>query len=95
MAAGCAIVATDLPVFHEILTDADASWAPAQQPKALADAIRRSVENTVQAEALGQRMRHLAEEYYTWQARGMRLQVLLKTVAKSHHAGKKLQAEVP
>jgi len=93
MAAGCAIVATDLPVFHEVLADDDASWAPAEQPKALADAIRSSVENAARAEAQGQHMRQLAVAY-TWQARGTRLQALLETAAGNHRAGKKLQAEV-
>ncbi len=86
MASGCAIVATDLPVFHEILAKDDAIWAPSADPKALADAIRASAETPGQGERQGARVRQQVEEF-TWQGRGKRLLAVLTKVAENSKMG--------
>ena len=52
MAAGCAIVASDLPVFREVLGQEDASWFDAGNPEALANAIRGLLDNKVRAQCI-------------------------------------------
>ncbi|MFZ4536208.1 glycosyltransferase family 4 protein [Propionivibrio sp.] len=92
MAAGCAIVTTDLPVFREVLAEEDARWAPPEQPKALADAIRACVESPGLAEKLGKRMHQIAAQY-TWQARGTRLREVLERAVASHRPCSSLQTD--
>ena len=77
MAAGCAIVASDIPALREILDDADALWVPPGQPQALADGIRALAESPAKARAMGARVREKARRY-TWHARGEKLAAVLK-----------------
>lgn len=79
MAAGCAIVTSDLPVFHEVLKPNDAAWFPPGDPQGLAQALRTLTENVSLAEALGRRMGERAKDY-SWRARGQRLYGLVEQV---------------
>lgn len=72
MAAGCAIVASDLPALREILGAEDAVWVKAGDAHSLAEGIRGLAANPDLARALGERVRQRAQAY-TWQARATRL----------------------
>lgn len=77
MAAGCAIVATDLPVFKEVLQPADALWAKPGDPASLASALSTLARNPSHAQSLGNRSRELAKAY-SWDARAQRLKSLFE-----------------
>lgn len=76
MAAGCAIVASDLPALREILSDEEAVWVRPGDPDALAAGIRRVGEDVLLASRLGQRVRDKSARY-TWDARADRLIAIL------------------
>jgi len=80
MAAGCAVVAADLPAVREILGENDAAWfAPGDAP-ALARAIRGLAEDPERARRLGEQL-YGKSAAHTWQARGERLAGLLRGIA--------------
>ena len=72
MAAGCAVVASDIPALREVLADGDAQWFEPGDSKALAQAIRALAAEAERARAMGARLREQAKRY-TWAARGERL----------------------
>lgn len=72
MAAGCAIVASDLPALREILEDDDAVWFAPGDARSLAEAIARLAGNPALACRLGERARNKSAAY-TWDARARRL----------------------
>jgi len=72
MAAGCALVVSDLPSVREVLEQDDAVWAVPGDPVSLARAIRALAEDPERARRLGERVREKARRY-TWAARGERL----------------------
>lgn len=72
LAAGCAVVVTDLPVFREVLENDDVRWTPPDNPRALAASIRELIEHPARAQALGACARQRAQDF-TWQARARRL----------------------
>ena len=72
MAAGCAIVATDLPVFKEVLGEQDALWVKPGEPTSLASAIATLAQAPALAQRLGENVRRLALSY-SWDARAHRL----------------------
>lgn len=77
MAAGCALVASDLPSVREILAEDEVVWVPPGSPKALAQAIRTLARDPARARAMALRVREKARRY-TWEARGERLAGLLR-----------------
>lgn len=77
LAAGCAVVATDLPAVREILGAEDAAWAAPGDPASLAAAIRSLTENPAAAEAVAARG-FARVQAYSWQARARRLAGLLR-----------------
>jgi len=79
MAAGCAIVASDLPALRDILPADAAVWARPGDARALADALRGLAADPVRAQALGARVRELARGL-TWQARAEKLEALLGSI---------------
>lgn len=87
MAAGCAIVASDLPVFREILDADDAAWFEPGNPADLAAAIRRLAESPGLAQSLGERLRTKAANF-TWDGRAKRLLALIEEarLAKGYRA---------
>ena len=72
MAAGCAVVASDLPSLREVLDPDDAVWVAPSDPAALASAIRSLAGDAERARRLAARLREKARSY-TWAARGERL----------------------
>jgi len=72
MAAGCAVVVSDLPSLREVLEQDDAVWTAPGDPAGLASAIRGLTEDPDRARRLGTRLREKARRY-TWAARGARL----------------------
>lgn len=72
MAAGCAIVVSDLPSIREVLERDDAVWTAPGDPAGLANAIRALAQDPERARTLGARVRAKARRY-TWAARGERL----------------------
>jgi len=79
MAAGCAIVASDLPALRDILPADAAVWARPGDARALADALRGLAADPARAQALGARVRELAHGL-TWQARAEKLEALLGSI---------------
>ena len=80
MAFGTPIVASRLPSVCELLTDGQtALLAPPSQPRALAEATRRLLEDR----ALARRLAHAARNRvtaYTWERRAERLHTFLQTL---------------
>ena len=77
MAAGCAIVASDLPALREILGEDDAVWVPAGDAYALAQGIRTLIKDPQRAQQLGERV-YARAKAFTWDARAQRIQALLQ-----------------
>jgi glycosyltransferase involved in cell wall biosynthesis len=77
MAAGCAVVASDLPSLREVLDQDDAVWTAPRDAAGLARAIRALAGDPERAQALGARVREKARRY-TWVARGERLARIVK-----------------
>ena len=71
MAAGLPVVASDIPVFREYLTDDDAMLVPPGDPDALAHAMARLAEDAELRARLSARGRRLAGRF-TWQASARR-----------------------
>lgn len=70
MAAGKAILASDLPVLHEVLTDGvTAMLLPPDAPAAWADALAKLRDNPLLGSRLGARAREVFTGHYTWHAR--------------------------
>ena len=82
LAAGRAIVASDLPSIREIVHDGvEALLVPAGDAEALARAIQRVLDDP----ALAERLAHAASEaapHYTWQRRAERLEALFSQIAR-------------
>jgi glycosyltransferase involved in cell wall biosynthesis len=79
LAAGCAVVSTDLPPIHEILGDNEASWASPGDPAGLAAAIRRLTADPAQASAAAA-LGFARVRNYSWQSRAQRLAGLLRQI---------------
>ncbi len=77
MAAGCAVVAADLPSVREALAHDEAIWVPPGDPRALADGIRRLADDPALAQQLGERVRERARAF-TWEARAARLAAIMR-----------------
>jgi len=78
MAAGCAVVAADLPSVREVLAQNEAVWVPPGDPVQLAAAIRRLTSDPERAHRLGERLREKARAY-TWESRAQKLVALMRT----------------
>jgi glycosyltransferase involved in cell wall biosynthesis len=72
MAAGCALVVSDLPSLREVLGPEDAAWVTPGDAAALASGIRALASDPGRARRMGERVRAAARRY-TWAARGERL----------------------
>jgi glycosyltransferase involved in cell wall biosynthesis len=80
MAAGCAIVASDLPAIREVLAEDEAQWVRPGDAEALAAGIRELVKDPARAEGMGARVWQRARAY-TWEARSRRLVAIMREVA--------------
>jgi len=72
MAAGRAILTSDLPVIREVLDDSSAAFAPPEDPSAWSAALTRLLADTELRAALASNARHAVEKY-TWIARAQRI----------------------
>ncbi len=79
MAAGCAIVASDLPSVREILDEDEALWTRAGDAESLAKAIATLAADPARAQQLGARVREKSSRF-TWQERARRLKRLLESI---------------
>jgi glycosyltransferase involved in cell wall biosynthesis len=79
MAAGCAIVASDLPPLRAVLAEDEAVWVRPGDPASLADGIRSLVSDPERARRMGERAREKARGY-TWRARAEGLAGLLRSI---------------
>lgn len=79
MAAGCAVVAADLPAVREILGEDDAAWFRPGEPATLAQAIRALVADPGKARLLGERL-YAKSAAHTWDVRGERLARVLRGI---------------
>ncbi|MBI3370398.1 MAG: glycosyltransferase family 4 protein [Betaproteobacteria bacterium] len=81
MAAGCAVVASNLPALREILAEDDVVWARAGDPEALAAGIRALIADPARARLLGERL-YAKSAQYSWNARGARIAELLRALKR-------------
>lgn len=80
MAAGCAVVASDLPVLREVLADDEAAWFQPGDAKGLADAIRHLSTRPSVASDLGSRLAIKARQF-SWSARAASLRKAVEAIA--------------
>jgi glycosyltransferase involved in cell wall biosynthesis len=81
MAAGLPVVASDFPVYRDILGDgACGLLVPAADPPALARAIEWIFAHPDEAEAMGERGRQRVERHYTWEAERKKLFALYRQI---------------
>jgi glycosyltransferase involved in cell wall biosynthesis len=81
MAAGCALVASDLPPIREILAEDEAMWVAPGDARAIAEAIRALADDPARARRMGERLREKAKRY-TWAARGERIARVLRPLLR-------------
>jgi glycosyltransferase involved in cell wall biosynthesis len=82
MAAGLPVVASDFPVYREILDDgACGLLVPAADPPALARAIEWIFAHPDEAKAMGEQGRRRVERLYTWEAERKKLFALYRQIA--------------
>jgi len=72
LATGRAILASDLPVFHEVLNDKNAVFCPPQNLAEWQAALRALLDDPARREALGQQSRRDAQNY-SWVERARRI----------------------
>lgn len=81
MAAGRPIIASDLPILKEVLTDGhNARLVPPDQPDSLAAAINDLLDNRAAANALAQQGRADVTQY-TWQKRAQDIRLFIRNLA--------------
>jgi glycosyltransferase involved in cell wall biosynthesis len=82
MAAGLPVVASDFPVYREILDDgACGLLVPAADPPGLARAIEWIFAHPDEAKAMGEQGRRRVERLYTWEAERKKLFALYRQIA--------------
>jgi glycosyltransferase involved in cell wall biosynthesis len=92
MAAGIPVVASDFPLWRNIIQDADCGLlVDPLNVRAIADAIEHLIRNPAEAEAMGQRGRNAAERHFNW---ANEEQVLLSFYSSLLPSRKVLPAEV-
>lgn len=79
MASGRAIVASEIPVFHEVLSEQTTLFCPPDDSQAWALAIRRLVENEQLRNSLAHHARQLSQQY-SWVARAGRSLALIRNM---------------
>jgi len=79
MAAGCAVVASDLPSIREVLAENEVVWVAPGDPDKLAAGILRLVKNPELARQMGEHLRQRARNY-TWAARTEKLTAIMRAL---------------
>jgi glycosyltransferase involved in cell wall biosynthesis len=72
LATGRAIIASDLPVFHEVLNDSNAVFCAPDKPVDWEGAVRGLLDNPQRGQQLGKQARQDAEKY-SWTERARRI----------------------
>ena len=72
MAAGCAIIASDIPSLHEVLNNDEAIWFEPGNPYSLSEAIKILASDVEKAKKMGEMMRNKANNY-TWDLRAKKI----------------------
>jgi len=72
MAAGRAILTSDLPVLHEVLDETTAVFCPSDNVDAWESALGRLLNDEKQRQAFGQRTRRAVQQY-SWIERSRRV----------------------
>jgi glycosyltransferase involved in cell wall biosynthesis len=72
LATGRAIIASDLPVFHEVLNDSNAVFCAPDKPVDWEGAVRGLLDNPQRGQQLGKQARKDAEQY-SWTERARRI----------------------
>jgi len=80
MAAGCAIVCSDLPAVREIVEDNEAVWFSPGDPGALASAIKSLVDDPERARSMAELTAAKARSY-SWDSRAERLLEIIHAVS--------------
>jgi glycosyltransferase involved in cell wall biosynthesis len=84
MAVGLPIIASDFPVWREIINGAGCGiLVDYQNPKAIADAMCWIIKNPTEAEAMGKRGREAMEREYSWNTEAAKLILLYKKLLSS------------
>ncbi|MCU0498272.1 MAG: glycosyltransferase family 4 protein [Anaerolineae bacterium] len=79
MASGRALIASDLPAWAEVITDqTHALLVPPSDAKALADAIKRLIDDPALRERLAQQAYERVMSEYTWDARARQILAALR-----------------
>lgn len=79
MAAGCAIVCSDLPVVKEIIEDDEAAWFSPGDPGSLASAIKSLVDDPARARSMAE-ITAIKARSYSWDSRAERLLKIIYAV---------------
>jgi glycosyltransferase involved in cell wall biosynthesis len=95
MAAGIPVIASDFPLWREIVQEAGCGiLVNPLDPKAIAAAIKYVLNNATAAEAMGRRGRRVVEERYNWENEEKKLLALygelLPEISRSGEAHKRL-----
>ena len=86
MASGRAIVASEIPVFHEVLSDQTALFCPPDDSQAWTAAILRLVENKQERERLSQNAKREAQQY-SWLTRAQKTMALIQELEGFNEEG--------
>ena len=87
MAAGLPVVASDFPLWREIVENAGCGLlVNPENPQAISDAITWLLEHTDEAEAMGRRGQVAVNEIYNWPSEGKKLIDLYRTLLSRRHA---------
>ncbi len=84
MASGRAIVASEIPVFHEVLSEQTAVFCPPDDSQAWAAAIRRLAIHKQEREELAHNARQLSQQY-SWSIRAEKTLALIKGLEGFSH----------
>lgn len=83
MAAGIPVVASDFPLWREIVEDADCGiLVDPMNPEAIATAISWLLDNPERAEEMGKNGRRAVEKKYNWAAEFTKLETLYKALSQ-------------
>jgi glycosyltransferase involved in cell wall biosynthesis len=90
MAAGLAVIVSELPAVCEVVSEETALFVPRGSPEALAAAVAALVADAPHRDRLGQAARALVAAEHTWRHRARRLLDLLAQPGAADLAGREV-----